>query len=83
MKQVVKMLAAMLLIAICLTSDTASSASQFQVSRFKVQESEPRSSMNSAACVGTQSDTYRRGRKRPSVLTFGSDEKIFFDVSNS
>ena len=53
MKQVVKMLAAMSLIAICLTSDTASSASQFQVSRFKVQESEPRSSMNSVAFVGT------------------------------
>ena len=53
MKQVVKMLAAMSLIAICLTSDTVSSASQFQVSRFKVQECEPHSLMNSVAFVGT------------------------------
>ena len=53
MKQVVKMLSAILLIAICLTSDTASSASQFQVSRFKIQESEQSSSMNSFVCVAT------------------------------
>lgn len=51
MKRLVKTLSAILLIAMCLTSDTAQSASQFQVSRFKVQESEQSSSINSFACV--------------------------------
>ena len=53
MKRLVKTLSAILLIAMCLTSDTAQSASQFQVSRFKVQESEQCSSMNSFACVAS------------------------------
>ena len=53
MKQFVKTLTAMLLIAMCLTSDTAQSASQFQASRFKVQESAKRLSTSSANSVGT------------------------------
>lgn len=53
MKQFVKTLAAMLLIALCLTSDTAQCASQFQGSRFKVQVSAKRCSMNSVASVAT------------------------------
>lgn len=51
MKRLVKTLSAILLIAMCLTSDTAQSASQFQGSRFKVQESEQSSSINSFVCV--------------------------------
>ena len=53
MKQFVKTLVAMLLIAMCLTSDTAQYASQVQGSRFKVQVSEPLLSANSAASVNT------------------------------
>ena len=53
MKQLVKTLLAMLLIAMCLTSDTAQYASQFQGSRFKVQVSEPLLSANSAASAVT------------------------------
>lgn len=51
MKQFVKTLTAMLLIALCLTSDTALSASQVQSSKFQVPRSELRSSTSFASCV--------------------------------
>ena len=53
MKQFVKTLTAMLLIALCLTSDTALNASQFKSSKFKVQESARHLSMNSVVFVNT------------------------------
>ena len=53
MKQIVKALLVMLSIAMCLTSDTALSASQVQGSRFKVPRSEPLLSASSVGFVGT------------------------------
>ena len=59
MKQTVKMLLAMLLIAMCLTSDTASYMTQVQCLKLKVQVSAKRLSVNYAAGGTT-------GRKLPS-----------------
>ena len=53
MKQLVKTLVAMLLIAMCLTSDTASYATQVQSYKFQVPRSEQSSSMNSSVCVSS------------------------------
>ena len=53
MKQVVKTLFVMLSIAMCLTSDTASSATRVPSSKFQVQESAKRSSTYSVAFATT------------------------------
>ena len=53
MKQFVKTLAAMLLIALCLTSDTASSATQVQSSKIQVPRSEPLLSASSVGSAAT------------------------------
>ena len=51
MTQLLKAVVVSLVIALSLTSDTAQSASQFQVSGFKVQGREQSCSMNSSVCV--------------------------------
>lgn len=53
MKTLVKMLLALCATALCLTSDSATSVTQVQISRFKVQKIELHSSSSSSVCVAT------------------------------